>query len=210
MGDSQFTDKCEIFIKLLQQWGKVHNLSGSLDRDSIMANIEDSIYPLEFIDDFGSFLDVGTGAGYPGMILAMARPNAKGYLVEPRAKRVAFLHFVKSTLGLSNLHILQSRVEDVKLDEKIDLSFMIKEIILDKNKELICSKFINSLVQIILDISNTYKNLPVVLSGGVFQNRILLKILIEKFQKQGREFYFSKDIPLNDGGISAGQIYHEI
>ena len=121
MGDSQFTDKCETFIKLLQQWGKVHNLSGSLDRDSIMANIEDSIYPLEFIDDFGSFLDVGTGAGYPGMILAMARPNAKGYLVEPRAKRVAFLHFVKSTLGLSNLHILQSRVEDVKLDEKIDL-----------------------------------------------------------------------------------------
>uniref|UniRef100_UPI0040483A95 carbamoyltransferase HypF n=1 Tax=Aliarcobacter sp. TaxID=2321116 RepID=UPI0040483A95 len=96
------------------------------------------------------------------------------------------------------------------IDEKIDLSSMIKEIILDKNKELICSKFINSLVQIVLDISNTYKNLPVVLSGGVFQNRILLKILIEKFQEQGREFYFSKDIPLNDGGISAGQIYHQI
>uniref|UniRef100_UPI004047F781 carbamoyltransferase HypF n=1 Tax=Aliarcobacter sp. TaxID=2321116 RepID=UPI004047F781 len=96
------------------------------------------------------------------------------------------------------------------IDEKIDLSSMIKEIILDKNKELICSKFINSLVQIVLDISNTYKNLPVVLSGGVFQNRILLKILIEKFQEQGREFYFSKDIPLNDGGISAGQIYHQL
>ncbi len=51
----------------------------------------------------------------------MARPEVIGYLVEPRAKRVAFLHFVKSTLGLSNLHILQSRVEDVKLDDKIDL-----------------------------------------------------------------------------------------
>ncbi|MBU0923860.1 carbamoyltransferase HypF, partial [bacterium] len=95
-------------------------------------------------------------------------------------------------------------------NEQIDLSSMIKEIILDLDKKLICSKFINTIVQIILDLANTYENLPVVLSGGVFQNKILLQILIVKFQKQGREFYFSKDIPLNDGGISVGQIYHKI
>ncbi|QOG13194.1 16S rRNA (guanine(527)-N(7))-methyltransferase RsmG [Arcobacter sp. FWKO B] len=119
--DSQFLDRCETFIKLLQQWGKVHNLSGSLDRESIMANIEDSIYPLGFVEDFGSFLDVGTGAGFPGLIIAMARPEVIGYLVEPRAKRVAFLHFVKSTLKLDNLTILQKRVEDVKLESPIEL-----------------------------------------------------------------------------------------
>ena len=96
------------------------------------------------------------------------------------------------------------------IDEQIDISNMIKEIILDSNKKLICSKFINMLVQIILELSDIYKNLPVVLSGGVFQNRVLLKILIEKFHKQGREFYFSKDVPLNDEGISVGQIYHKI
>ena len=95
-------------------------------------------------------------------------------------------------------------------NEQIDLSSMIKEIIFDVDKKLICSKFINTIVQIILDLANTHKNLPVVLSGGVFQNKILLQILISKFQKQGREFYFSKDIPLNDGGISVGQIYHKI
>jgi hydrogenase maturation protein HypF len=87
---------------------------------------------------------------------------------------------------------------------------MIKEIIFDSNKKLICSKFINTLAQIILELANIYENLPVVLSGGVFQNKILLQILIVKFQKQGREFYFSKDIPLNDGGISVGQIYYKI
>jgi hydrogenase maturation protein HypF len=96
------------------------------------------------------------------------------------------------------------------INEKIDLSPMIKEIIFDSNKKLICSKFINTLVQIILELANTYENLPVVLGGGVFQNKILLQILIVKFQEQGREFYFSKDIPLNDGGISVGQIYHKI
>ena len=95
-------------------------------------------------------------------------------------------------------------------NEQIDLSSMIKEIILDLDKKLICSKFINTMVQIILDLADTYENLPVVLSGGVFQNKTLLQILIGKFQKQGREFYFNIDIPANDGGLSIGQIYHKI
>lgn len=96
------------------------------------------------------------------------------------------------------------------LDNQIDLSLMIKEIILDNNKKSNCSKFINTIVKIIEDLSTTYKNLPLVISGGVFQNRILLEILIDKFEKQGREFYFNIDIPANDGGLSIGQIYHQI
>jgi hydrogenase maturation protein HypF len=96
------------------------------------------------------------------------------------------------------------------IDNKIEISSMIKEIILESDKKLICSKFINTLIQIILDISVSYENLPIVIGGGVFQNRVVLKILIDKFQKQGREFYFNKIIPLNDGGISVGQIYHQI
>jgi len=119
--DLEFKQRCEVFISLLGQWGRVHNLSGRLDRASIEENIIDSIYPLKYIDEFKSFLDVGTGAGYPGMILAMARSDIKGFLVEPRAKRVAFLNFVKSSLGLNNLVILQQRIEDVILDHPIEL-----------------------------------------------------------------------------------------
>ncbi|MDY3200982.1 MAG: carbamoyltransferase HypF [Arcobacter sp.] len=94
-------------------------------------------------------------------------------------------------------------------EEEIDLRPMIKEIINEKDKKLICSKFINTLVNLILEISNIYKNFPVVLSGGVFQNKILLEILLDEFEKEGREFYFNIDIPSNDGGISIGQIYHQ-
>lgn len=96
------------------------------------------------------------------------------------------------------------------IDNQIDISPMIKEIILESNPKIICSKFINTIVQIILDISNSYKKLPVVLSGGVFQNRVLLEILIDRFHQEGREFYYSKEVPLNDAGISVGQIYHQI
>ncbi|QKF77951.1 carbamoyltransferase HypF [Arcobacter defluvii] len=94
-------------------------------------------------------------------------------------------------------------------EEEIDLRPMIKEIINEKDKKLICTKFINTLVNLILEISNIYKNFPVVLSGGVFQNKLLLEILLDEFEKEGREFYFNIDIPSNDGGISIGQIYHQ-
>ena len=87
---------------------------------------------------------------------------------------------------------------------------MVKQIILEKDKKLICLKFINTLVSIVLDISNFYKDLPIVLGGGVFQNRTFLELLINKFKEQNREFYYNKNIPLNDGGISVGQIYHII
>lgn len=118
--DEEFYERCETFIKLLQQWGKVHNLSGRLSCEDIEENIIDSIEPLRFVDEFESFADIGTGAGYPGFIIAMARADVKTYLIEPRIKRVAFLNFVKNTLGLKNIEVIGSRVEEVK-DLKVDL-----------------------------------------------------------------------------------------
>ena len=118
--DDKFYEDCDVFIKLLQQWGKVHNLTGRLNRSDIEENILDSLYPLTFLDKYPSFADIGTGAGYPGLILAMAQKDVKAYLIEPRIKRVSFLNFVKASLKLENLTILCNRVEDVK-DLEVDL-----------------------------------------------------------------------------------------
>ncbi|WP_404317342.1 16S rRNA (guanine(527)-N(7))-methyltransferase RsmG [Malaciobacter canalis] len=118
--DDKFYERCDEFIKLLQKWGKVHNLSGSLHENDIIENIIDSVYPLSFINDFESFADIGTGAGYPGLLLAISKPNIKCYLIEPRIKRVAFLNFVKNSLGLQNVEVICKRVEEVK-DIKVDL-----------------------------------------------------------------------------------------
>ena len=118
--DEEFSKRCEVFISLLQQWGKVHNLSGRLSKEDIEENILDSVYPLDFISSYESFADIGTGAGYPGLILAMANSNVKCYLIEPRVKRVAFLNFVKNSLGLKNVEVIGSRVEEVE-NLKVDL-----------------------------------------------------------------------------------------
>jgi 16S rRNA (guanine527-N7)-methyltransferase len=118
--NDEFLYRCEKFIELLQKWGKVHSFTTRLTNEDIEENIIDSIYPLKFLDNFESFADIGTGAGYPGMLLAIARPDIKCYLIEPRLKRVAFLNFVKNALGLKNVTVIQDRVENCK-DIKVDL-----------------------------------------------------------------------------------------
>ena len=118
--EDRFYADCEVFIKLLQQWGMVHNLSGRLSKNDINENILDSLYPLNFIEKYESFADIGTGAGYPGLILAIALRDTKSYLIEPRIKRVSFLNFVKASLKLENLTVICNRVEKVK-DLQVDL-----------------------------------------------------------------------------------------
>lgn len=117
----QFYTNCEKFSEYLVQWNHVHNLTGNNSLEDINKNIIDSVWPLTFLGKVDTLVDVGTGAGYPGLILAMAMPQTKVYLVEPRVKRVSFLNFVKNSLKLDNVVILQSRVEDIQLDYKIDL-----------------------------------------------------------------------------------------
>ena len=118
--ENKFYEDCDVFVKLLQQCGVVHNLSGRLTRGDIEENILDSLYPLSFIGKYESFADIGTGAGYPGLILAMAQRDVKSYLIEPRIKRVSFLNFVKATLKLDNLTVICNRVEKVE-DLQVDL-----------------------------------------------------------------------------------------
>lgn len=119
--DEAFFKRASLFIELLQQWGKVHNFTAELEEEQIVSNMLDSLYPLKFLNPFDSFADIGTGAGYPGMILAMARPQTKGCLIESRSKRVAFLNFVKSSLKLDNLEVICNRVENVTHKAPFDL-----------------------------------------------------------------------------------------
>jgi hydrogenase maturation protein HypF len=87
-------------------------------------------------------------------------------------------------------------------DKIININIVIKQIIEDKSsKEIIVSKFFNTVVDIICTIYQDY-DLPIVLSGGVFQNISILKKVLQKIPKA----LFNNTVPINDGGISLGQI----
>ncbi|MCH9814237.1 MAG: 16S rRNA (guanine(527)-N(7))-methyltransferase RsmG [Epsilonproteobacteria bacterium] len=112
-------EKYKIFSELLLKYNRVHRLSGTKNFQEVENNIKDSLYPMEFItfDKIQKVVDIGTGAGFPGMVLAIALPEVHFTLVEPLMKRTAFLHLVKSTYGLQNVDIISDRIENIEAFE---------------------------------------------------------------------------------------------
>jgi 16S rRNA (guanine527-N7)-methyltransferase len=180
--DDLFYERCDQFKQLLQKWGKVHSFTTQLSDEDIETNIIDSVYPLGFIDSFKSFADIGTGAGYPGMLLAIARPQIKCYLIEPRQKRVAFLNFVKNSLGLKNVIVVQDRVEncqDIEVDLVTSRAVTDTKFLIELTKNIVCDEtsflfYKGSLCEEEIESSNIKENVKVV-SVGDHRNYLYFK-----------------------------------
>jgi 16S rRNA (guanine527-N7)-methyltransferase len=98
----------------LFKWNKIHNLTGAKDETTLDEFIYDAVFPVSFIPHVKTLMDIGTGAGFPGMILALALPNTHVTLVEPLSKRASFLQFVKADLALDNVTVVKKRVEQME------------------------------------------------------------------------------------------------
>ncbi len=112
--ESDMIVKLEQFASLLHEWNQIHNLTGAKSIDAIYVNIIDSLYPLTFIKKPKTLLDVGTGAGFPGLVLAITLPECEVVLAEPLKKRVSFLKYAAIDLSLPNVSVEAKRVEFVE------------------------------------------------------------------------------------------------
>ncbi len=110
-----FEDKIQLYSSLLLQYSKIHNITALKTKEEIIDNIEDSIFPLRYLEfRFQNIADIGSGAGFPGLFLALKNPHVKVTLYEPLYKKSAFLNLAKVKLGLKNLHVKSIRVENEK------------------------------------------------------------------------------------------------
>ena len=101
------------YLRLLQRWNRVYNLSGVRDPvQMVHRHVLDSLSVLPFIRGT-ALLDAGSGAGLPGLVLAIARPKLRCVLLDRAAKRVRFLVQCVAELGIGNVDPLRSRVEDL-------------------------------------------------------------------------------------------------
>ncbi|MDA7847916.1 16S rRNA (guanine(527)-N(7))-methyltransferase RsmG [Sulfurospirillum sp.] len=109
-------EKFDTFCNLILKYNRVHNITGAKDKPTVIENIEDSLYPIKYLalDDIKTAIDIGTGAGFPGLVLAIALPDIHFTLFEPIAKKSSFLHLVKTTLKLDNVTVSTKRVEQSK------------------------------------------------------------------------------------------------
>jgi 16S rRNA (guanine527-N7)-methyltransferase len=106
------------YMQLLAEWNKTHNLTSVDDLDKMLGvHIFDSASIKPYVKG-GTLLDVGSGAGLPGMILAILSPALDVTSVETRGKKAQFQMYVSNKLNLKNFTVENTRIEDFKPKEK--------------------------------------------------------------------------------------------
>ncbi len=141
MNKQEFIDNCksisiditnEIYNKLyfyfesLVEWNNKFNMTTILEeKDVFLLHFYDSLCLIKAIqlNSVESLCDFGTGAGFPGLVLAIVFENINVTLIESNAKKCSFLEYIKKKLNLKNVEIINSRVEEYsrKNREKFDV-----------------------------------------------------------------------------------------
>lgn len=123
--NSDQIEKLVSYVDTLDMWNKKINLSGSRNKKEIVEiHIRDSLLPLKVFDLKNKMcVDIGSGAGFPGLILAIMVPTAEFTLVEANKKKAAFLHTVTTKLELNNIQIFTGRAESIRQESVFDYGF---------------------------------------------------------------------------------------
>lgn len=111
----------EVYLELLIKWNSSFNLSGiSNPKDMVSRHLLDSLAISPFITG-GTIADIGTGAGLPGIPLAIANPDKQFILVDSNGKKTRFLFQAKLALNLSNITIENCRIEHYQSNQQVDI-----------------------------------------------------------------------------------------
>ena len=101
-------------LSLILKWNKIYNLSAIRNPiESVKKHLLDSLSIIHFVQP-GLLLDVGSGAGLPGIVIAIMKPETDVFVLDSVGKKCRFMQAVKSELALENLIIVNSRVESFK------------------------------------------------------------------------------------------------
>lgn len=126
LNDEQL-NKFNKYMDLLLEWNEKINLTAITEEDDvILKHFVDSMTVLKYIEDGASIVDVGTGAGFPGIPISIVNNNVNVTLVDSLNKRINFLEEVIAEINLENIEAIHSRAEDFgqnkQYREKYDIS----------------------------------------------------------------------------------------
>ncbi len=112
--DSSVTDRLIVFMEHLKYWNTKMNLTAiEDDQDIVVKHFLDSMSILPYIPAAAkTFIDIGTGAGFPGIPVKIARPDLEVTLLDSLAKRISFLKGAAELLSLTGIYALHGRAED--------------------------------------------------------------------------------------------------
>lgn len=119
--DAPKQKKLLAYMALLQKWNKVYNLTAIRDAEEMVRlHLLDSLSVLPYIQG-RNLLDVGSGGGLPGIVLAIVKPELQVTTIDTVQKKAIFMRQVKGELALDNLNVVHGRVEDYQPEEKFEM-----------------------------------------------------------------------------------------
>lgn len=122
--DLQEREQMVRFGSLLVEWNQKMNLTGITDPAEVaIKHMLDSAVGARLLPPAGRVIDVGTGAGFPGVVLKIVRPDVDLVLLDSLKKRLTFLDEVISELGLTKVTTLHGRAEDAAYEKSLRESF---------------------------------------------------------------------------------------
>jgi len=113
-----------VYLKELKEWNQKVNLTSlKRDTDIIIKHFIDSLSLVPYLPSKATLLDLGSGAGFPGIPVKIAKPSLKVTLLEATRKKVNFQRYLVRRLGLTHIYSVQDRAESLKSEEESHLSF---------------------------------------------------------------------------------------
>jgi 16S rRNA (guanine527-N7)-methyltransferase len=115
-------DKLMDYLALMFKWNAVYNLTSLRDpMQMVTHHLLDSLAAVPAFAQAHNVLDVGSGGGLPGIVLAIVRPDMKVSMIDTVHKKTAFLTQVKAQLSLTNVTVYTARVEQLQVNDKFDV-----------------------------------------------------------------------------------------
>lgn len=112
-------EKFGIYLRELKDWNERFNLTAiKEDRDIVIKHFLDSLTPLKFIKSGSALLDIGSGAGFPGIPLKMAEPSLNVTLLDSVNKKVTFMRHMIEALELTGIEAIHARAEELAKTKK--------------------------------------------------------------------------------------------
>ena len=109
-------------LELISKWNRVHNLTAVRETTQmVVLHVLDSLSLAPHLGDARTLLDVGSGPGFPGIPLAIVRPDLEVTLLDSSSKKCTFLEQARAELGLANVRVACERVEAWKPEARFDL-----------------------------------------------------------------------------------------
>lgn len=176
------------YLNLVSRWNRVHNLTGARgNRELLDRHLVESL-ALEPLLHGTRVADVGSGAGFPGIPLAICEPQRHFTLIESRAKRANFLRHVAATLALQNVVVAKTRAEDLTRQQPFDTVLARAVARPAKLLEIVQPLMAEGSILLLLTSSELAKSLEEPIAGFVVRPvtlRVLLPSAVVRLERRG-------------------------